>query len=61
MITTTKGLMHESDLIKNTIKIDNENEETNVIEYFLDDECVHRSVHIRLKSTVVSESLANNI
>jgi len=61
MITTTKGLMHESDLIKNTIKIDNENEETNVIEYFLDDECVHRSVHIRLKSNVVSESLANNI
>lgn len=58
MITTTKGPMDESLLEKKTGIIDDENELTKWIEYWLDGELVHRSVHIKLKTNVVAESLA---
>ena len=54
MITTTKGDMDESLLEKREGSLDNENETTNGVEYWLDGELVHRSVHVQLKRTVVS-------
>ena len=58
MITTTKGMMDESLLEKRTGIVENDNELTNWIEYWQDDELVHRSVHVQLKKNVVAESLA---
>lgn len=52
MITTTKGPMPESILTKKTGVIDNKVEKTLWIEYWLKDELVHRSVHIKLKQGV---------
>jgi hypothetical protein len=54
LITTTKGEMDESLLEKREGTIDNENETTNWVEYWLTGELVHRSVHVQLKRTVVS-------
>ena len=54
MITTTKGLMDEALLDKREGTIDNDNETTTWVEYWLDDELVHRSVHVQLKRAVVS-------
>jgi len=58
MITTTKGLMDESLLVKKTGQVDNENELTQWIEYYDGDELVHRSVHVQLKQTVLCEPVA---
>ena len=59
MITTTKtskenpkGLMDESLLEKKTGIIDNEVERTEWVEYWLEDELVHRSVNMQLKRGV---------
>ena len=49
MITTTKGEMDESLLEKREGSIDNDNEMTTWVEYWLDGELVHRSVHVTLK------------
>lgn len=49
MITTTKGEMDELLLEKREGSIDDDNESTNWVEYYLDGELVHRSVHVRLK------------
>jgi hypothetical protein len=49
LITTTKGEMEESLLEKKTGFVDNENEYTTWVEYWLEDELVHRSVHVQLK------------
>jgi hypothetical protein len=54
MITTTKGLMDESLLDKREGTIDNDNETTTWIEYWLDGELVHRSAHVALKRNVSS-------
>ena len=54
MITTTKGEMDESLLEKREGTVDNDNENTNWVEYWLDGELVHRSVHVRLKKTAVT-------
>ena len=54
MITTTKGDMDESLLEKRDGSLDNENETTNWVEYWLAGELVHRSAHVRLKRAVVS-------
>ena len=58
MIRTTKGLMDESVLVKKVGEVNNENEHTNWIEYWFDDELVHRSVHVVLKKNVVAEAIA---
>ena len=50
--------MDESLLEKKTGAIDNDNEFTQWIEYWLDGELVHRSVHVQLKRNVVAESIA---
>ena len=54
MITTIKGLMDEALLDKREGTIDNDNETTTWIEYWLGGELVHRSAHVQLKRAVVS-------
>ena len=49
MITTTKGEMDEALLEKREGWINNDNEYTTWVEYWLDGELVHRSVAIQLK------------
>ena len=56
MITTTKGEMDESLLEKIEGSIDNDNETTTWVEYWLDGELVHRSAHVQLKKAVVLSS-----
>lgn len=51
LITTTKGDMEESLLEKKTGFIDNDNEYTTWVEYWLEGELVHRSVHVQLKKS----------
>lgn len=58
MVNTTKGPMDTSLLEEKKGTIDNENELTKWIEYWLDGELVHRSVHVHLKQSVVAESIA---
>ena len=49
IITTTKGDMDESLLEKKSGFVDNDHEYTEWLEYWLDGELVHRSVHVQLK------------
>jgi hypothetical protein len=52
LVTTTKGEMDESLLEKKEGSLDNDNESTTWVEYWLDGELVHRSVHVQLKKPV---------
>ena len=56
MITTTKGDMDESLLEKLEGTVDNDNELTSWVEYWLEGELVHRSAHVTLKKTVTLTS-----
>ena len=56
LVTTTKGDMDDSLLEKREGTVDNDNETTTWIEYWLDEELVHRSAHVRLKKTVTLTS-----
>ena len=49
IVTTTKGEMDDSLLEYRSGEVDNENELTTWTEYWLNDELVHRSVHVTLK------------
>jgi len=49
IVTTTKGDMDDSLLVKQEGSLDNDIESTTWTEYYLDDELVHRSVHVTLK------------
>ena len=49
LISTTKGEMDESLLEKKEGVVNNDNEYTTWVEYWLDGELVHRSVHVTLK------------
>jgi hypothetical protein len=53
LITTTKGDMDESLLEKKEGFVDNEDEYTTWVEYWLDNELVHRSAHVQLKKALV--------
>jgi hypothetical protein len=57
-ITTTHGEMDESALVKKTGELDNENEFTTWVEYYLGDELVHRSASVRLKKNVFCDGVA---
>lgn len=62
LITTTKGEMDDSLLEKREGMIDNENETTKWVEYWLDGELVHRSVDMYLKKfTVTGEPVAASL
>ena len=49
IVTTTKGDMDDSLLVKQEGSLDNDIETTTWTEYYLDGELVHRSVHVTLK------------
>ena len=51
IVTTTKGDMDDSLLEKREGIVDNDNELTTWVEYWLDGELVHRSAHVTLKKT----------
>jgi hypothetical protein len=53
LITTTKGDMDESLLEKREGSVDNDIEYTTWVEYWLEDELVHRSAHVSLKTSPV--------
>ena len=58
LITTTKGEMDDSLLVKKEGSVDNDNEYTTWVEYWLDDEIVHRSVHVTLKKSPLMDLIA---
>ena len=49
LVTTTKGEMDDSLLEKKEGTVEDDNEYTTWVEYWLDGELVHRSVHVTLK------------
>ena len=49
IVTTTKGDVDDSLLVKQEGVIDNDDEYTTWVEYWLDNEMVHRSAHVTLK------------
>ena len=53
IVNTTKGEMDDSLLEKKEGSVDNDDEYTTWVEYWLDGELVHRSVHVQLKKSVV--------
>ena len=53
IVNTTKGEMDESLLEKKEGSVDNDNELTAWVEYWLDGELVHRSAHVQLKKSLV--------
>ena len=57
IVTTTKGDMDESLLVRKDGDMENDNEKTSWVEYYLDDELVHRSVHVELKNPLVTETI----
>ncbi len=61
LVTTTKGEMDDSLLEKREGTIDTDNETTNWVEYWLEGELVHRSVHMTLKRNVTGEAVAQSI
>jgi hypothetical protein len=61
LVTTTKGEMDASLLEKREGSIDTENETTNWVEYWLEGELVHRSVHMTLKRNVTGEAVAQSL
>jgi hypothetical protein len=61
LVTTTKGEMDASLLEKREGTIDTDNETTNWVEYWLEGELVHRSVHMTLKRNVTGEAVAQSI
>lgn len=62
LVNTTKGEMDTSLLEKREGTIDNENETTNWVEYWLEGELVHRSVDMTLKRmTVTGEPVAQSL
>jgi hypothetical protein len=58
IVTTTKGEMDESLLEKKEGMVDNDHEMTRWIEYWLEGELVHRSVHVHLKKNVLADGVA---
>ena len=61
LVTTTKGEMDDSLLEKREGTIDNDNETTNWVEYWLEGELVHRSVDMTLKRNVTGEAVAQSL
>lgn len=60
MIETTKGQMDESLLEKREGQSDTVTETTEWIEYWLEGELVHRSVHVKLKHAAVANGAASS-
>jgi len=60
MITTTKGEMDESLLKKREGQVDTDTETTEWVEYWLGEELVHRSVHVKLKHAAIADGAASS-
>ena len=60
IVNTTKGEMDDSLLERREGSVDNDNESTTWVEYWLADELVHRSAHVRLKKPTISISEAGS-
>jgi hypothetical protein len=61
LVNTTKGEMDVSLLEKREGTIDNDNETTNWVEYWLEGELVHRSVDMTLKRNVAAIPVAQSL
>jgi hypothetical protein len=61
LVNTTKGEMDSSLLEKREGSVDTDNETTNWVEYWLEGELVHRSVHMTLKRNVTGEAVAQSL
>lgn len=56
IVTTTKGDMDSSLLVRKDEQFENDNEKTTITEYYDKGELVHRSVHIDLKTAIFGNS-----
>jgi len=61
LVNTIHGEMDESLLEKREGVVDNENETAKWVEFWLDDELVHRSVDMTLKHSVFGEAVAASL
>ena len=61
LVNTTKGEMDASLLEKREGTIDNDNETTSWVEYWLEGELVHRSVDMTLKRNVTGEAVTQSL
>ena len=62
LVNTTKGEMDDSLLAKREGVDENDNERAEWVEYWLDGELVHRSVHMTLKKfTLTGEAVAASL
>jgi hypothetical protein len=61
IIATTKGDMDDSLLEKREGSTDNDTETTSWVEYWLEGELVHRSVHMALKRSVFADGISQQI
>ena len=61
IVNTTKGEMDESLLKKREGSLDNDTETTSWVEYWLNGEMVHRSVHMALKRSVFADGISQQI
>jgi hypothetical protein len=61
IVTTTKGEMDDSLLEKREGSLDNDTETTSWVEYWLDGEMVHRSVHMALKRSVFADGISQSV
>ena len=52
-------VMMDREALREVVDVkEDDNELTHALEYWLDDELVHRSVHVQLKKNVASEGIA---
>ena len=61
IVNTTKGEMDDSLLDKREGSLDNDTETTSWVEYWLNGEMVHRSVHMALKRSVFADGISQQI
>jgi len=61
LVTTTKGEMDDSLLERRDGSVENDTETTSWVEYWLDNELVHRSVHMALKRGVFADGITEQI
>ena len=61
IVNTSKGDMDDSLLEKREGSLDNDTETTSWVEYWLNGELVHRSVHMVLKRSVFADGISQQI
>ena len=61
LVTTTTGEMDDSLLERRDGSVENDTETTSWVEYWLNGEMVHRSVHMALKRGVFADGISQQI